>query len=81
MSTVKGMATRKVTLSLDETALTMAEKAAARAGVSLSAWISAATRREAVRLGAGTDWGDHLAESLAADADDAAAEQDLRAAG
>lgn len=75
------MATRKVTLSLDETALAMAEKAAAQAGVSLSAWTSAAARREAVRLGAGTDWGNHLAEALAADAGDAAAEQDLRAAG
>lgn len=75
------MATRKVTLSLDETALRMAEKAAKRAGISLSAWTSAAARREAVRAGAGTDWGDPLAEALAADADDAAAERDLRATG
>lgn len=75
------MATRKVTLSLDQTSLAMAEAAAARAGVSTSAWISAAARREAVRLGAGTDWGDPAREALADDADLAAAEQDLRAQG
>ncbi|NUS43931.1 MAG: hypothetical protein HOQ24_09610 [Mycobacteriaceae bacterium] len=43
------MATRKVTLSLDEAAWTFAEQAAARAGLSPSAWISRAARREAVR--------------------------------
>ncbi len=59
----------------------MAEKAAEHAGMSLSAWTSAAARREAVRLGAGTNWGNYLTEALAADADDTAAEQDLRAAG
>ncbi len=75
------MATRKVTLSIDQTAWTLAENAAARAGISPSAWISAAARREAVRLGAGTDWGDAEAEALAYDADLAAAEADLRAAG
>jgi hypothetical protein len=45
------MATRKVTLSLDETAWSFAEQAAARAGMSPSAWISRAARREAVRTG------------------------------
>lgn len=75
------MATRKVTLSIDQTAWSLAENAAARAGVSPSAWISAAARREAVRLGAGTDWGDTEAEALAYDADLAEAEADLRAAG
>lgn len=75
------MATRKVTLSLDQTALTMAEQAAARAGMSTSAWLSAAARREAVRLGAGTVWGDPVDDAVADDADLAAAEADLRAAG
>ncbi|MGH3904338.1 MAG: hypothetical protein ACRDTE_09130 [Pseudonocardiaceae bacterium] len=74
------MATRKVTLSIDQTAWTLAESAAARAGISPSAWISAAARREAVRLGAGTNWGDTEAEALAYDADLAAAEAELRAA-
>ena len=76
-----GMATRKVTLSIDHTAWALAEAAAARAGISPSAWLSAAARREAVRLGAGTDWGNTDAEALAHDADLAAAEADLRAAG
>jgi hypothetical protein len=79
--TICGMATRKVTLSIDLTAWALAEAAAARAGISPSAWLSAAARREAVRLGAGTDWGDTEAEALAQDADLAAAEADLRAAG
>jgi hypothetical protein len=74
------MATRKVTLSLDQTAYAMAETAAARAGMSTSAWLSAAARREAVRLGAGTDWGDHHHDALTDDADLAAAEDELRAA-
>lgn len=75
------MATRKVTLSLDQTALAMAEAAASRAGLSTSAWLSAAARREAVRVGAGTDWGEHESDALADDADLTAAEADLRAAG
>jgi hypothetical protein len=75
------MATRKVTLSLDESAYALAERAAALAGLSTSAWLSAAARREAVRLGAGTHWGQPEAEALAEDADLAAAEDDLRAAG
>lgn len=75
------MATRKVTLSLDQTALAMAESAAARAGISTSAWLSAAARREAVRTGSGTEWGDPARDAAADDADLAAAEDDLRAAG
>jgi len=75
------MATRKVTLSLDQTAYAMAETAAARAGMSTSAWLSAAARREAVRLGAGNEWGDPHAEAVADDADLASAEAELRAAG
>lgn len=79
---VESMATRKVTLSIDHTVWMLAEAAAAaRAGISPSAWLSAAARREAVRLGAGTDWGDAEAEALAHDADLAAAEADLRATG
>lgn len=68
-------------MSLDQTALAMAEAAAARAGISTSAWLSAAARREAVRLGAGTEWGDVAADAVADDTDLAAAEADLRAAG
>jgi hypothetical protein len=75
------MATRKVTLSLDQTAYAMAESAAARAGMSTSAWLSAAARREAVRLGAGSDWADHRSDAMAEDADLAVAEQELRASG
>jgi hypothetical protein len=78
---VYGMATRKVTLSIDQTAWALAEAAAARAGISPSAWLSTAARREAIRLGAGTDWGDSEAEALSQDADLAKAEEDLHAAG
>ena len=77
---MKSMATRKVTLSIDPTAWALAEAAAARAGSSPSVWLSAAARREAIRLGAGTDWGDADAEALAYDGDLAAAEADIRAA-
>jgi hypothetical protein len=49
--------------------------------MSPSAWLSAAARREAVRLGAGTDWGDTDAEALAHDADLTAAEADISATG
>jgi len=75
------MATRKVTLSLDQTALDMAQVAATRAGLSLSAWLSAAARREAVRMGAGTSWGNVASDAAADDADLASAEAELRAAG
>ncbi|WP_067830901.1 hypothetical protein [Nocardia inohanensis] len=74
------MATRKVTLSLDEAAWSYAEQAAARAGMSPSAWISRAARREAVRTGCapGPD-----PVQLAADdeAERKAAEKELRAQG
>jgi hypothetical protein len=66
---------------LDAAAFALAELAARRAGVSTSAWLSGAARREAVRLGAGTEWGDPATEALTQDADLAAAEDDLRAAG
>jgi hypothetical protein len=47
------MAKRKVTYTLDPATATFAEKAAARAGLSTSAWLDRAARREAVRTGAG----------------------------
>lgn len=75
------MATRKVTLSLDRTALEMAERAAAAAGMSTSAWLSAAARREAVRVGAGTVWGDAEADARADETDRAVANADLDATG
>jgi hypothetical protein len=75
------MATRKATLSIDQEAWEFAEMMAARAGLSTSAWISAAVRREAVRQGAGMNWGDVEAEAIADEADQAAAEADLRATG
>jgi hypothetical protein len=62
------MATRKVTLSLDVTALGLAERAAARDGMSVSAWLSRAARREAVRTGAGPA-SDVLADALADEAE------------
>lgn len=79
--TVKDMATRKVTFSLDATALDLAEAAAKRAGLSTSAWLSAAARREAVRQGAGHHWGDPAAEADRDDVDQAAAEAEVRATG
>jgi hypothetical protein len=47
------MGNRQVTYSLDPTTVTLAEKAAARAGLSTSAWLIRTARREAVRDGAG----------------------------
>jgi hypothetical protein len=47
------MGNRPVTYSLDPTTVTLAEKAAARAGLSTSAWLIRTARREAVRTGAG----------------------------
>ncbi|WP_067852374.1 hypothetical protein [Nocardia shimofusensis] len=77
------MATRKVTLSLDEAAWSYAEQAAARAGMSPSAWISRAARREAVRIGVGPapDLAMVMAEAAADDAEMAAAEKAMRAQG
>ncbi|MCW2569166.1 MAG: hypothetical protein JWN54_3263 [Mycobacterium sp.] len=51
---VRGMAKRKVTYSLDPHTVRLAEKAAARAGLSTSAWLDRVARREAVRAGAGS---------------------------
>ncbi|MGY2062156.1 hypothetical protein ACW9HQ_45375 [Nocardia gipuzkoensis] len=74
------MATRKVTLSLDEAAWSYAEQAAARAGMSPSAWISKAARREAVRTGCGPV-PDPVALAAADEAELRAAEKELRAQG
>lgn len=74
------MATRKITVSLDVTALDLAERAAARDGISMSAWLSRAARREAVRTGTGLV-GDVLADALADEAELMEAERQLRAAG
>ena len=75
------MATRKVTVSLDTTALALAERAAAREGLSMSAWLSRAARREAVRTGAGPTTVDVLPAALTDEAELTAAERHLRAAG
>ncbi len=77
---VMGMATRKVTVSMDAVALDLAERAAARDGVSVSAWLSRAARREAVRTGVGLV-GDALTEALVDEVELVAAERDMRAAG
>ncbi len=77
---VIGVATRKVTVSLDATALDLAEAAAARDGVSMSAWLSRAARREAVRTGAGPVV-DVLADALADEAELIEADRQMRAAG
>jgi hypothetical protein len=45
--------TVKRTISFDNEAAFLVERAAARAGLSVSAWVSRAARREALRLGAG----------------------------
>jgi len=77
------MATRKVTLSLDTSAIEFAERAAKAHGVSLSAWLSKAARREAVRTGyrppaRAVNPG---AQAVADEAELAAAEEELRAEG
>ncbi|RJO76788.1 hypothetical protein D5S18_11120 [Nocardia panacis] len=74
------MATRKVTLSLDAAAWSFAEQAAARAGMSPSAWISRAARREAVRTGVGPI-GEVGSLAAADEAELSAAEEELRAQG
>lgn len=80
--TVKGMATRKVTVSLDIAALGMVEQAARRDGVSLSAWLSRAARREAVRTGVAATRAEGAgAEALSDERELELAEEDLRAAG
>lgn len=78
---VIGVATKKVTVSLDTAALSLAEQAAARCGLSLSAWLSKAARREAVRTGAGPPPADPVVEATTDEAEWRAAEEDMRAAG
>jgi hypothetical protein len=77
------MATRKVTFSFDTEAHEFAVKAAKKAGLSLSAWMSRAARREAVRTGVGPASEDTKldATSTTDELDLAAAEEELRAAG
>jgi len=48
------MAKRKVTYSLNASTVALAEQAASRAGLSTSAWLDQAARREAVRTGVGS---------------------------
>ena len=79
--TVNGVASRKITVSLDATALSLAERAAAREGLSMSAWLSRAARREAVRTGVGPVVDDGLADALADEAELSEAERDMHAAG
>ena len=79
------MATRKVTYSLETDAIALAEEAAARAGVSTSAWLSRAARREAGRVGytplrAAAREGAE-AQAMADEAERAAAEEEMREAG
>ena len=80
---MNGMATKKITVSLDVTTHRMAEQAAQRDGLSMSAWLSRAARREAVRLGTGPVRHSALAdaEATADEAELLAAEEDMRAAG
>lgn len=81
------MATRKVTVSLDDVAHELAERAASLEGLSLSAWISRAARREAVRTGYGplavakAADAAALEDALADEAEFAEAERQMRAAG
>lgn len=82
-SKIFGVVTRKVTVSMEATALDLAQRAAATEGLSISAWLSRAARREAVRTGAGaTGLTDTiLAEALADEGELQAAERVMRAAG
>jgi hypothetical protein len=76
------MATRKVTLSLDTSAIEYAERAAKAHGISLSSWLSKAARREAVRTGyRARPAGDVEKLAMADEAEVAAAEKELRAEG
>lgn len=58
-------------MPIDDAALALAERAASAKGMSLSAWMSQAVRREAVRTGYGP-----LAASKSASSADAAARKD-----
>ncbi|GAB2996902.1 hypothetical protein LWP59_18820 [Amycolatopsis acidiphila] len=76
------MATRKVTLSLDASAIEYAERAAKAHGLSLSSWLSKAARREAVRTGyRARPAADPEKLAKADEAEVAAAEKELRAEG
>lgn len=78
------MATRKVTLSLDAASLALAEAAAANAGLSTSAWLSRAARREAIRTGYAPGELDvtRVVEQAETDeAERARADEEMRAAG
>ena len=85
---ILSMAAKKVTVSMDAGTHELAERAARLEGLSFSAWLSRAARREAVRLGAApvrdadpATPDPALAEALADEAERAAAEEDMRAAG
>lgn len=76
------MATRKVTLSLDASAIEYAERAAKANGLSLSSWLSKAARREAVRTGyRARPAADVASLALSDEAEVAVAEKELRAEG
>jgi hypothetical protein len=77
---VRGMAERKVTYSLDPYTVRLAQKAAARAGLSTSAWLDRAARREAVRTGAGTTL-TVLSDARLDERERAAGEADVHATG
>ncbi|AIG76840.1 Hypothetical protein AJAP_19895 [Amycolatopsis japonica] len=79
--TIKGMATRKVTLSLDSGALEFAERAAKAHGISVSSWLSKAARREAVRTGYTPQRAPVEPSAESDEAELTAAEKDLRAQG
>lgn len=68
-------------MSLDVTALSLAERAAARDGLSLSAWLSRAARREAVRTGVAAPVDDAMPDALTDEREYDLAEEELRAAG
>ena len=87
---VIGMAMSKLTVTMDAGTRQLAEESARRAGLSLSAWLARAARREAVRLGVGAGVGqgataepeaDVLAEALADESDYALAEELQQRAG
>ncbi|MGI5126820.1 hypothetical protein ACQEVB_08400 [Pseudonocardia sp. CA-107938] len=79
------MAMSKLTVTMDAATKRLAEESARRAGLSLSAWLARAARREAVRLGVGPAAAapetDVLAEALADESDYALAEEHQRRAG
>jgi hypothetical protein len=83
---VIGMAMSKLTVTMDAATRKLAEESARRAGLSLSAWLARAARREAVRLGVGPaataeSEAEVLAEALADESDHALAEELQRRAG